>query len=91
MCTLNLNIFDFEQDRGKVCTQYVRNIFAVCSQYVAKIGPNEGVVVCCEGEVSHVACLQDCLIACMLGCLLATLLGWLVGWLAGWLVGWLVG
>ena len=54
-----------------------------------------GVVVCCEGEVSYLACLHDCLIACMLGCLLgcllATLLAWLFGWLVGWLFGWLVG
>ena len=51
-----------------------------------------GVVVCCEGEVSYLAC---CMIACMLGyllgCLIATLLAWLLGWLLGWLVSRLVG
>ena len=54
-----------------------------------------GVVVCCEGEVSYLACLHDCLIACMLGyllgCLLATLLAWLLGWLVSRLVGCLLG
>ena len=55
-----------------------------------------GVVVCCEGAVSYLACLLAGLFIYLLACLLTSflvgwLIDWLLGWLAHWLVGWLVG